>query len=34
MIAFNYVEPANLAEALAALARYGDEARPIAGGTG
>jgi aerobic carbon-monoxide dehydrogenase medium subunit len=34
MIAFNYVEPANLAEALAALARYGDEVRPIAGGTG
>ena len=34
MISFTYLEPADLDEALAALARYGDEAKVIAGGTG
>ncbi|MFQ5880567.1 MAG: FAD binding domain-containing protein [Dehalococcoidia bacterium] len=33
MIPFTYLEPADLDEALAALARYGDEAKVIAGGT-
>jgi len=31
---FEYIEPATLEEALDALARYGDEAKLIAGGTG
>jgi len=31
---FTYIEPANIEEALSTLARYGDEAKPIAGGTG
>ena len=31
---FTYIEPADIEEALSALARYGDEAKPIAGGTG
>jgi carbon-monoxide dehydrogenase medium subunit len=34
MISFTYSEPADLDEVLAALARYGDEAKVIAGGTG
>jgi aerobic carbon-monoxide dehydrogenase medium subunit len=34
MISFTYLEPADIDEALAALARYGDEAKVIAGGTG
>ena len=34
MISFTYLEPADVDEALAALARYGDEAKVIAGGTG
>ena len=34
MNAFTYIEPANIEEALSVLARYGDEAKPIAGGTG
>ena len=34
MIPFEYLEPADLAEVLEALARYGDEAKVIAGGTG
>jgi len=34
MISFSYVEPADIDEALAALARYGEEAKVIAGGTG
>jgi len=34
MIAFTYLEPVDVDEALAALARYGDEAKVIAGGTG
>ena len=34
MSPFEYIEPASLEEALDALARYGDEARLIAGGTG
>ncbi|HEV8716895.1 MAG TPA: xanthine dehydrogenase family protein subunit M [Candidatus Binatia bacterium] len=34
MISFIYLEPADIDEALAALARYGDEAKVIAGGTG
>jgi carbon-monoxide dehydrogenase medium subunit len=34
MIPFTYLEPAGMDEALQVLARYGDEARPIAGGTG
>jgi carbon-monoxide dehydrogenase medium subunit len=34
MISFTYLEPAEIDEALAALARYGDEAKVIAGGTG
>jgi len=34
MIAFTYIEPANIEEALNTLAQYGDEAKPIAGGTG
>jgi aerobic carbon-monoxide dehydrogenase medium subunit len=34
MMAFSYIEPANIHEALSMLAQYGDEARPIAGGTG
>ena len=33
MIAFTYIEPANIEEALNKLAQYGDEAKPIAGGT-
>jgi aerobic carbon-monoxide dehydrogenase medium subunit len=31
---FTYIEPVNIEEALSALAQYGDEAKPIAGGTG
>lgn len=31
---FTYIEPADIEEALSALARYGDDAKPIAGGTG
>src|SRR5215471_18737403 len=34
MIPFTYLEPADIDEALAALAGYGDEAKVIAGGTG
>ena len=34
MISFTYLEPADIDEVLAALARYGDEAKVIAGGTG
>ncbi len=34
MISFTYLESADIDEALAALARYGDEAKVIAGGTG
>lgn len=34
MIPFTYLEPADIDEALAALARYGEEAKVIAGGTG
>lgn len=34
MSPFEYIEPATLEEALDALARYGDEAKLIAGGTG
>src|SRR5262245_17129711 len=34
MISFSYFEPADIDEALAALARYGEEAKVIAGGTG
>lgn len=34
MIAFSYLEPRSLDEALATLATYGDEAKAIAGGTG
>jgi carbon-monoxide dehydrogenase medium subunit len=34
MILFTYLEPADVNEALAALARYGEEAKVIAGGTG
>ena len=34
MIPFTYLEPASLDEALALLARHGEEARLIAGGTG
>jgi len=34
VIPFTYLEPASLDEALALLARYGDEAKLIAGGTG
>jgi aerobic carbon-monoxide dehydrogenase medium subunit len=34
MIAFTYLEPVDVDEALAALARYGGEAKVIAGGTG
>jgi aerobic carbon-monoxide dehydrogenase medium subunit len=34
VIPFNYLEPANLDEALALLAQHGDEAKLIAGGTG
>ena len=34
MIPFKYLEPADLDEALETLARYGDEAKVIAGGTG
>ncbi len=34
MIGFTYLEPADIDEALAALNRYGDEAKVIAGGTG
>lgn len=34
MIAFTYLDPADIDEALATLARYGDEAKVIAGGTG
>jgi len=34
MISFTYLEPADIDEALAALARYGEEAKVIAGGTG
>jgi carbon-monoxide dehydrogenase medium subunit len=34
MIAFTYLQPASLDEALALLAQHGDEAKVIAGGTG
>ncbi|HXG20847.1 MAG TPA: xanthine dehydrogenase family protein subunit M [Methylomirabilota bacterium] len=34
MISFTYLEPAHIDEALELLARYGDEAKGIAGGTG
>jgi carbon-monoxide dehydrogenase medium subunit len=34
MIAFTYLEPTAVNEALTALARYGEEAKVIAGGTG
>ena len=34
MISFTYLEPAEVDEALATLARYGEEAKVIAGGTG
>ncbi len=34
MISFTYLEPASVDEALELLARYGDEAKIIAGGTG
>lgn len=34
MISFTYLEPADIDEALELLARYGDEAKGIAGGTG
>jgi carbon-monoxide dehydrogenase medium subunit len=34
MTPFTYLEPTDVDEALAALARYGDEAKVIAGGTG
>jgi len=34
MIPFTYIEPVHLDEALSALAQYGEEAKPIAGGTG
>jgi carbon-monoxide dehydrogenase medium subunit len=34
MISFTYLEPADIDEALELLARYGDEAKVIAGGTG
>jgi carbon-monoxide dehydrogenase medium subunit len=34
MISFSYLEPVDIDEALAALARYGEEAKVIAGGTG
>jgi aerobic carbon-monoxide dehydrogenase medium subunit len=34
VIPFSYLEPSSLDEALALLARYGDEAKLIAGGTG
>ena len=34
MISFTYLEPADVDEALATLARYGEEAKVIAGGTG
>jgi len=34
MISFTYLEPAEIDEALELLARYGDEAKVIAGGTG
>jgi aerobic carbon-monoxide dehydrogenase medium subunit len=34
MISFSYIEPANIEEALSILAQYGEEAKPIAGGTG
>jgi aerobic carbon-monoxide dehydrogenase medium subunit len=34
MISFTYLEPTSIDEALELLARYGDEAKPIAGGTG
>ena len=34
MIPFTYLEPSTLDEALALLARHGDEAKLIAGGTG
>lgn len=34
MISFTYLEPVDIDEALATLARYGDEAKVIAGGTG
>lgn len=34
MIPFTYLEPTSLDEALALLARHGEEAKPIAGGTG
>ena len=34
MISFTYLEPADMDEALELLARYGDEAKVIAGGTG
>ncbi|MBI3797866.1 MAG: xanthine dehydrogenase family protein subunit M [Deltaproteobacteria bacterium] len=34
MISFSYLEPADIDEALAALARYGEEAKVLAGGTG
>ena len=34
MIAFSYLEPTDIDETLAVLARYGEEAKVIAGGTG
>lgn len=34
MIAFEYVEPDSLDEALALLAEHGEDAKPLAGGTG
>lgn len=34
MIAFEYVEPDSLGEALAVLAEHGEDAKPLAGGTG
>ena len=34
MIAFEYVEPDSLDEALAVLAEHGEDAKPLAGGTG
>jgi aerobic carbon-monoxide dehydrogenase medium subunit len=34
MISFTYLEPVDIDEALVTLARYGDEAKVIAGGTG
>ena len=34
MIPFTYLEPSNLGEALALVAKHGDEAKLIAGGTG